>query len=114
MVIMPRAPLRRHVIGKFGPVLQALLHVATGAVVAQGGSEESHGFHEFVDGNSFKDLDVLEELFGHQRLGIRGGLALSPWSNEQQQGGRAADIDNGSFHVLAPCDEVCISPSFVL
>ena len=38
------------------------------AIQAEGGGEESHRIHEFIDRDAFKNLDILEYIFHHQRF----------------------------------------------
>jgi hypothetical protein len=44
------------------------------AVELQGGRHDPHRLHEIVDGNPFKHLDVLEDLFRQEGFVWCGGL----------------------------------------
>ncbi len=54
--------------------------MAVGAVQPERRGKHPHGAHEFLDGNAFEHLDVLEDLFGQERLVLCRG-----------QGGERAD-----------------------
>jgi hypothetical protein len=62
--------------------------MAVRAIHIQGGGEETHRAHEFVHGNSAKDLNIFEDVFRHLLLlAHRGlvGLAVSPGGPQEAQ-----------------------------
>src|SRR5258708_16039757 len=69
-----RGPLVVVVVGILFPTAAALLDMAKGAVLAQRGRKETHRRHEFVDGYSLEDSDILEYLFRHLRSLLRPRL----------------------------------------
>src|SRR5262245_64647500 len=60
--------LARNIVREAIPVLQTFRNVAIHTIQPQRCSEESHRIHELIDGNSFEDLHILEDLFGHERF----------------------------------------------
>ena len=58
-----RCLLERGLLGKVLPTFRAIGSVAIDAVHIRGSSEHAHRVHELVDGNSFDDLNVLEDFF---------------------------------------------------
>ena len=46
---------------------------------SQRGGKEPHRPHEFVQRNSFEDLDVLQDIFGHRLFLRRGFCAGAVW-----------------------------------
>ena len=110
-----RGPFQIGVIGIPGPVAAGLFNVAVGAVQAQGCGKHPHGAHEFLDGNAFEQLDVLEDFFGELRaLGrrlrrrrhdpaTRPGLAMTDGTDEQF----ASTLTSGSRRCRKTC---CSSP----
>src|SRR5262249_23217708 len=84
--------LSRDIFGKFRPVLKTLGNMATGTVQSKSSRKKSHRVHEFVDGNSLQNLDVLERVFHHDRLA--GGARLGSRRNSQ---GKDQEGCNHSF-----------------
>ncbi len=58
--------------------------VAIAAAHVQSGRKEAHGPHELVDGKTFQNLNVLEDVVGHLRLGLRKGRACEGQRGAQQ------------------------------
>src|ERR1700733_15933561 len=56
--------------------------VATAHV--QGSRKKAHGPHELVDGKTFQDLNILEDVVGHLRLRLREGSASERRRGAQQ------------------------------
>ena len=63
-----RRLFQRRVVGVLCPTVLAFRRMAFRAVQAEGGGEESHRVHEFIDRDAFKNLDILEYIFHHQRF----------------------------------------------
>ena len=60
--------LDRDVVRILLPIAEDGIAMTVGAVVAQCRGEESHRFHELINGNSFQHLDVFKDILRHQRL----------------------------------------------
>ena len=56
------------------PTVLAFRRMAFRAVQAEGGGKESHRVHEFIHGDAFKNLDILEYIFHHQRFLLLSSL----------------------------------------
>src|SRR5690242_18532215 len=65
---LPSPLYRRSWDGEGRPVRTDSIVMTTGAVIPQRRGKHPHRIHEFVDGNSSKNLDILEDLFRHARF----------------------------------------------
>ena len=63
-----RRLFQRRIVGVLCPTVLAFRRMAFRAVQAEGGGKESHRVHEFIHGDAFKNLDILEYIFHHQRF----------------------------------------------
>ncbi len=80
--------LEGRIVGISRPVVVGRFDVAIGAVQAEGGGKEAHRAHEFVHGNSFEHLDILEDLLRHGRFfgwGLADGRTLSACGCKAEQ-----------------------------
>ena len=62
-----RRYLQRCLVGEFSPGTDAFGDVTVDAIQAERGGKHTHGVHEFIDGNTFEDVDFLEDFFSHRR-----------------------------------------------
>src|SRR5258706_402862 len=70
------------------PLATKIVRMAVDAIQIRGGGKESHRVHEFLDGNPFQHLDVLEHVLGHQWFLLRpgaGNLTVRRSGNQQAQ-----------------------------
>ena len=65
-------------------------NVAVSTTHVQGGRKQAHGSHELVDGKTFQDFNILENVVSHLRLGLCEGDAREGQCGAQPCHGRAA------------------------
>ena len=108
---LARGLLQRRVDGVGSQAVRGVRRMAIDAVQAGGRGKEAHGVHEFLDGNAFEQLDVLENVFRHLRLrpGRGRGLALRQRNADEKCECYSQDVMKCSFRSkihfgYSPCD----------
>jgi hypothetical protein len=66
------------------------------AIEPEGRRHDAHGVEKVVDGNALEGLNVLEDLVGHRRLCLGGGLRSERDAHHQAKDGCSG---SGTFHM---------------
>lgn len=97
---LPRGLLHRRVGGIGRQIVGAFRGMAIDAIQTGGGGKETHRVHELFYGDSLEQLDVLENVLGHQWLLLRAGtgrLSVCPRNPHKARNYRPQDALNHSL-----------------